>query len=72
MVEQAILLVARKELPVGNLKEFITYAKANQTKMQFGSAGPGSGSHLACAQLNAAGIDVTHIPYRGSRRPCKI
>ena len=67
MVEQAILLVARKELPVGNLKEFMTYAKANQTKMQFGSAGPGSGSHLACAQLNAAiGIDVTHIPYRGS------
>ena len=67
MVEQAIILVARKELPVGNLKEFITYAKANQSKMQFGSAGPGSGSHLACAQLNAAiGIDVTHIPYRGS------
>jgi tripartite-type tricarboxylate transporter receptor subunit TctC len=67
MVEQAILLVVRKELPVGNLKEFITYAKANQTKMQFGSAGAGSGSHLACAQLNAAiGIDVTHIPYRGS------
>ena len=67
MVEQAIVLVARNELPVGNLKEFMTYAKASQTKMQFGSAGPGSGSHLACAQLNAAiGIEVTHVPYRGS------
>lgn len=67
MVEQAILLVARKELPVSDLKEFITYAKANQQRMQFGSAGAGSGSHLACAQLNAAiGVDVTHIPYRGS------
>jgi tripartite-type tricarboxylate transporter receptor subunit TctC len=67
MVEQAIILVARNELPVKDLKEFTTYTKANQAKMQYGSAGAGSGSHLACAQLNAAlGIDVTHIPYRGS------
>jgi tripartite-type tricarboxylate transporter receptor subunit TctC len=67
MVEQPIILVARKELPLNDLKEFIAYAKANQAKMQFGSAGAGSGSHLACAQLNAAiGIDVAHIPYRGS------
>jgi tripartite-type tricarboxylate transporter receptor subunit TctC len=35
--------------------------------MQYGSAGVGSGSHLACAQLNSAmGVDVTHVPYRGS------
>jgi tripartite-type tricarboxylate transporter receptor subunit TctC len=67
MVEQAILLVTRNELPVRDLKEFTAYAKANQAKMQYGSAGAGSGSHLACAQLNAAiGADVTHIPYRGS------
>src|SRR5215475_12186622 len=67
MVEQAILLVTRNELPVRDLKEFTAYAKANQAKMQYGSAGAGSGSHLACAQLNAAiGVDVTHIPYRGS------
>src|SRR6195256_4584443 len=67
MVEQAIILVARNELPVKDLKEFTAYAKANQAKMQYGSAGAGSGSHLACAQLNAAiGVDVTHVPYRGS------
>src|SRR5215468_51261 len=67
MVEQAILLVTRNELPVKDLKEFTTYTKANQGKMQYGSAGVGSGSHLACAQLNAAlGVDVTHVPYRGS------
>jgi tripartite-type tricarboxylate transporter receptor subunit TctC len=67
MVEQAILLVTRNELPVKDLKEFTTYTKANQAKMQYGSAGAGSGSHLACAQLNAAlGVDVTHVPYRGS------
>jgi tripartite-type tricarboxylate transporter receptor subunit TctC len=35
--------------------------------MQYGSAGVGSGSHLACAQLNRAiGVEVTHVPYRGS------
>jgi tripartite-type tricarboxylate transporter receptor subunit TctC len=67
MVEQPIILVARKELPLNDLKEFIAYAKANQAKMQYGSAGPGSGSHLACLQLNAAiGVDVAHVPYRGS------
>jgi tripartite-type tricarboxylate transporter receptor subunit TctC len=67
MVEQPLVLLARNDLPAGNLKEFIAYARANQAKMQYGSAGVGSGSHLACAQLDAAiGIDVTHVPYRGS------
>jgi len=67
VVEQPLILLARNDLPAANLREFITYAKANQAKMQYGSAGVGSGSHLACAQLNAAiGVDVTHVPYRGS------
>jgi tripartite-type tricarboxylate transporter receptor subunit TctC len=67
MVEQPLVLVARNDLPAGNLQAFIAYAKANQSKMQYGSAGVGSGSHLACAQLNAAiGVDITHVPYRGS------
>src|SRR5262249_40340243 len=67
MVEQPIMLVARKELPLNDLQAFIAYAKANQAKMQYGSAGAGSGSHLACLQLNAAiGVEIAHIPYRGS------
>ena len=50
----------------GYLQEFVAYAKANQAKMQFASAGAGSATHLGCALLNAAaGIDVTHVPYRG-------
>jgi tripartite-type tricarboxylate transporter receptor subunit TctC len=61
------ILLARKDLPVSNLKEFIAYAKANQAKMQFGSAGVGSGTHLPCVLLNLAlGIEVTHVPYRGA------
>jgi tripartite-type tricarboxylate transporter receptor subunit TctC len=64
--EQSIVLVARKDLPVNGLKEFIAYAKTNQARMQYGSAGAGSGVHLACVLLNAAiGVDVTHVPYRG-------
>ncbi len=66
IADQPLLLVARKDLPVSNLKEFIAYAKANQGKMQHGSAGVGSATHLGCLVFNAAiGVDITHIPYRG-------
>jgi tripartite-type tricarboxylate transporter receptor subunit TctC len=66
IAEQPIVLIARLDLPIKDLGEFISYAKANQTKMKFGSAGVGSAAHLACALLNSAiGIDVTHVPYRG-------
>jgi len=61
------VLIARNDLPANNLQEFIAYTRENQAKMQFGSAGPGSGIHLACLLLNAAiGVNVTHVPYRGS------
>jgi tripartite-type tricarboxylate transporter receptor subunit TctC len=66
VAEQPIVLIARKDLPAGNLQEFIAYTRANQEKMKYGSAGTGSAAHLACALLNAAiGVDVTHVPYRG-------
>ena len=67
VVEQPIVLITRKDLPVNTLQEFVAYAKANQGKMQFGSSGVGSGSHFSCAKLNTAlGIEPTHVPYRGS------
>ncbi len=67
VVEQPIVLITRKDLPVENLQEFATYAKANHAQMQFGSSGVGSGSHFSCAKLNATlGINPTHVPYRGS------
>src|SRR5712692_1174915 len=65
--ESPRILIARKDLPAGNLREFIAYAKANQSKMQFGSAGVGSGTHLPCVLLNLAmGVNITHVPYRGA------
>ena len=64
--ESPRILIARKDLPAQNLQEFIAYVKANQSRMQFGSAGIGSGTHLPCVLLNTAmGVDVTHVPYRG-------
>jgi tripartite-type tricarboxylate transporter receptor subunit TctC len=67
IAETPQVLVTRKDLPAGNLREFIAYAKSNQASMQYGSAGTGSPTHLACSLLNAViGIDVTHIPYRGA------
>jgi tripartite-type tricarboxylate transporter receptor subunit TctC len=64
--ESPRILITRKDLPVKDLQEFIAYLKANQSKMQFGSAGVGSGTHLPCVLLNLAlGVNVTHVPYRG-------
>jgi tripartite-type tricarboxylate transporter receptor subunit TctC len=66
VADQPTLLVARKDLPANDLREFIAYARANQTKMQMASAGAGSTGHLDCMLLNAAiGINVMHVPYRG-------
>jgi tripartite-type tricarboxylate transporter receptor subunit TctC len=62
-----IVLETRKDLPVNNFKEFVAYAKENQAKMQFASAGAGSATHLGCVLLNyVLGINVTHVPYRGT------
>jgi tripartite-type tricarboxylate transporter receptor subunit TctC len=60
-------LVVHPSLPAHDLKEFIAYAKANQAKMQYGSAGAGSATHLGCVLLNhLIGVDITHVPYRGT------
>jgi tripartite-type tricarboxylate transporter receptor subunit TctC len=62
-----IVLETRKDLPVNSFKEFVAYAKANQGKMQFGSAGAGSATHLGCVLLNyVIGVNITHVPYRGT------
>ncbi|HEY2186344.1 MAG TPA: tripartite tricarboxylate transporter substrate binding protein [Xanthobacteraceae bacterium] len=65
-VEQPMVLIARKDFPANNLAEFIHYARNNSGKLQFGSAGAGTTTHLGCALLNSVvGVNVTHVPYRG-------
>ena len=67
IAETPLVLVTRRDFPADNLQDFIGYAKANHAKMQYGSAGAGSASHLACAMLDVTiGTNVTHVPYRGS------
>jgi tripartite-type tricarboxylate transporter receptor subunit TctC len=65
--DSARLLLVRKDFPANNMKEFMAYAKANATKMQYGSAGVGSGSHVCAVLLDSVlGQKVAHVPYRGS------
>jgi tripartite-type tricarboxylate transporter receptor subunit TctC len=67
LAEVPIVLIVRKDLPANNFKEFVTYSKANDAKMQYGSAGAGAASHLACVLLNyVIGTKMTHVPYRGT------
>ena len=66
VADQPTVMVARKDFPAANLREFIDYAKKNQSTMQFGSAGAGSTGFIDCSLFNAAiGVNITHVPYRG-------
>ena len=65
--DSARVLIARKDFPASTLPEFVAYAKQNQGKMQYGSAGAGSGTHVCAILLDQAmGTKVTHVPYRGA------
>ena len=67
LAEVPIILTVRKDLPVKNFKEFVEYAQKNQNKMQFGSAGAGSATHLGCVLLNyLLKTNINHIPYKGT------
>ena len=61
------VLVVHPSMPVKTLQELIAYAKANPGKVNFGSAGGGSITHLAGELLKAeARIDIVHVPYKGA------
>jgi tripartite-type tricarboxylate transporter receptor subunit TctC len=65
--EVPLALVVNNDLPVRNVQEFVAYAKAHPGKLSYGSAGQGSPTHLAAFQFaRAAGIDATHVPYKGT------
>jgi tripartite-type tricarboxylate transporter receptor subunit TctC len=61
------VLVVHPALPVKTVKDLVALAKARPGQLNFASAGEGSAIHLAMAQfVNASGIDVVHIPYKGA------
>ena len=57
-------------VPVKTVPEFIAYAKANPGKLNMASPGNGSVAHIAGEMFKRmAGIEMTHVPYRGAARP---
>ena len=67
IAEQPELLTVRKDFPANNLKEFVAYAKANESKLNMAHAGVGSVSYIGCLLLNSAiGIKPTLVPFTGT------
>src|SRR5215211_904687 len=60
------VLITRKDFPANSLAEFMSYAKANQARLQYGTAGGGSGTHVCAILLDGImGTKITHVPNRG-------
>ena len=67
LVTQHVVLVANANLPVNTVAELVAYAKKNPGKLSYASPGSGTSAHLAGELLkNEAGIDMIHVPYKGS------
>lgn len=65
-IAQAALLV-NGDLPARTLQEFVALAKARPKQLSYGSFGVGTGGHLGVEAFNqAAGIDLVHVPYKGT------
>jgi tripartite-type tricarboxylate transporter receptor subunit TctC len=63
----ALVVLVHPSLPVKSMPELIAYAKANPGKLNYASAGSGSGIHLGTEYfLSMAGLKITHVPYKGS------
>ena len=62
-----LIMTATNSLPAKDVKELIAYAKANPGKISFGSSGVGAAAHLTTEWLKQiAGIDMVHVPYKGT------
>ena len=61
------LLVVRNQVPARTVAELIAYAKSNDGKLNYGSSGNGTSSHLCAVMfMRATGIMMTHVPFRAS------
>ncbi|MBI3372944.1 MAG: tripartite tricarboxylate transporter substrate binding protein [Betaproteobacteria bacterium] len=62
-----LIITANNNFPPKTVKELIAYAKANPGKISFGSSGIGAAAHLTTELIKqTAGIDMVHIPYKGT------
>lgn len=61
------VLEVNSALPVHSVKDLIAYMKSNKKTLSYGSAGTGTSTHLEAELFKSmAGVDMTHIPYKGS------
>jgi tripartite-type tricarboxylate transporter receptor subunit TctC len=67
MLRGPFILSVRADLPINNVQELVAYAKAQPSKLSYGSSGNGSLHHLCVEMLKSAtGISIQHVPYNGS------
>ena len=63
----AMIVMVHPSVPARTIQEFVAHAKANPGKLNYGSSGTGTITHLATAALaSALGLQMTHVPYKGS------
>jgi tripartite-type tricarboxylate transporter receptor subunit TctC len=67
LITSALAFVVLPSLPVTNLQELITYAKANPGKLSYATPGVGTGNHLVGEMFKqqSGAMDIVHVPYRG-------
>ena len=67
LIQTDLVLVEHPSVPAKNLAELLALARAEPGTLNFGSSGPGSNYHMAAELLkNLTGIDIVHVPYKGS------
>jgi tripartite-type tricarboxylate transporter receptor subunit TctC len=67
LIQTDLVLVEHPSVPAKNLAELLALARAKPGTLNFGSSGPGSNYHMAAELLkNLTGIDIVHVPYKGS------
>jgi len=65
--DSMVLIAVHPSLPVNSIPELVAYGKANPGKLVWGTAGVGSTGHILCETFKReAGVDILHVPYRGT------
>ncbi len=65
----AMIVMVHPSVPAKTIQEFVAHAKANPGRLNYGSSGTGTITHLATAALaSALGLQMTHVPYKAARR----
>jgi tripartite-type tricarboxylate transporter receptor subunit TctC len=67
LINSALVFAVNPSVPAANLRELITYAKANPGKLSYGTPGIATGNHLVGESFKqqAGALDIVHVPYRG-------